>query len=195
MADGRVRATSRGRERGRAELRRSPAPGPARRPPRPPQRGRRQPSHSSEGRFAALPAPARVYVFATLFVFLLKVGRLHLDPKSIQEKRHPDHRGQFRRLSPPAALGSPVLRPCPRPVAALLWSLLLWPARNSSGSKQPGFRQSLSSPCLFPSSTMCTYGSFLIWNIVYMFLLSAWGKKYIEIIFLRVFARNNPLSC
>nr|XP_041572556.1 translation initiation factor IF-2-like [Taeniopygia guttata] len=40
MADGRVRATSRGRERGRAEPRRSPAPGAAPRPARPGQRGR-----------------------------------------------------------------------------------------------------------------------------------------------------------
>lgn len=56
MADGRVRATSRGRERGRAELRLSPAPGAARGPPRP------QPSHSSGCRLAAVAVPARVCV-------------------------------------------------------------------------------------------------------------------------------------
>lgn len=95
------------------------------------------------------------------------------------------HSGKKASRPPRAALGWPVLRLCPRvpglpaalPVLALLRPLLLCPARNFSGSKQPGFQESLSSPCLFPSSTVCTYGNFFISKIVYMFPLSAWGKK------------------
>ncbi|XP_072786752.1 uncharacterized protein [Taeniopygia guttata] len=147
MADGRVRATSRGRERGRAEPRRSPAPGAAPRPARPGQRGRLQPSHGSDCRFAALAAPARVCVFATLFGCLLKAGRLHLDPKSIQEKRHPDHRGGFavspcrQRSAPPRSRG------CLRPRRCSVRHGTPRERNSRAYSHLPPFRNCFSQAC------------------------------------------------
>lgn len=63
MADGRVRATSRGRERGRAELRRSPAPG---QPPGLP--GQRSGAGLSHPTARAVASPPRQVLLSSVFL-------------------------------------------------------------------------------------------------------------------------------